>query len=146
MELRPVLIVEDNANDLLLIKKALKRTNLHNPIEVVRDGESALDYLLGKGEFADRNRYPLPELVLLDLNLPKYSGFEVLEKLGSQPDLSRLPVVVLTSSARPADINRAYDLGANSYLVKPDRFEDLVKLVDGINLYWMLFNHSPPGL
>ena len=138
--------MEDDANDLRLIRKALRRTNFLNPVEVVRDGESALDYLLGKGEYADRNRYPLPELVLLDLNLPKYSGFEILEKLGSQPNLSRLPVIVLTSSTKSADINRAYDLGANSYLVKPDSFEDLVKLVDGINLYWLLFNHSPPSL
>ncbi|UCD56442.1 MAG: response regulator [Candidatus Hydrogenedentota bacterium] len=142
-ESRLILLVEDDENDVRLIQRALRKGDVPNPIEVVRDGERALDYLFAQGEYADRDRYPLPSLVLLDLKLPKYSGHEVLERIKGEPVLRRLPVVVLTSSTESADINRAYDLGANSYLVKPVRLDDLEKLAQATHLYWLLLNQSP---
>ena len=140
---RLILLVEDDPNDVRLIQRALRKGGLLNPIEVARDGGRALDYLLGHGEYADRDRYPLPVLILLDLKLPKYSGHEVLEKLKTQPVLRRIPVVMLTSSEDSRDINRAYDLGANSYLVKPVRFDGFIKVAQEIHMYWLLLNETP---
>ncbi|HID74249.1 MAG TPA: response regulator [Thermoplasmata archaeon] len=135
-----ILLVEDDPNDVLLIKRAFRKADLANPIQVVEDGERALDYLAGKGEFADRERYPHPVLVLLDLKLPKSSGFEVLAWIRRHPGMKRLPVIVLTSSQEISDINRAYELGANSYLVKPVNFDALLEMVRALNLYWMVLN------
>ncbi len=141
--LHTILLVEDDPNDVLLIRRAFRKSNVANPIQVVGDGEEAIAYLSGQGPYADRERYPLPLLLLLDLKLPRKSGFEVLEWLRQQPGLKRLPVVVLTSSAETPDVNRAYDLGANSYLVKPVRFEDLLHMVRTLNLYWLIINEKP---
>ncbi|MCI0497971.1 MAG: response regulator [Thermoplasmata archaeon] len=138
-----ILLVEDDPNDVLLIRRAFKKAELANPVQVVQDGERALDYLGGSGEFADRVRYPHPVLVLLDLKLPKNTGFEVLAWIRRHPGLKRLPVVVLTSSREVADINRAYELGANSYLVKPVNFDSLLDMVRALNLYWMVLNVGP---
>ncbi len=138
-----ILLVEDDANDVILIQRALQKAKILNPLQVVGDGEEAIAYFQGKGEFADRNRFPLPVLLLLDLKLPRVNGFEVLEWLRKQKKLARIPVVVLTSSNQSQDINRAYDLGANSYLVKPVEFDDLVKLVKTLGLYWILLNEKP---
>ena len=137
------MLVEDDPNDVLLIQRALRKARLVNPIEVVSDGEEAVNYLAGHGPFADRERYPLPVLILLDLKLPRKSGFEVLEWLRQQPKLKRVPVVVLTSSSRDSDINHAYDLGANSYLVKPPSFDALLKLVEEVKIYWLMLNVPP---
>jgi CheY-like chemotaxis protein len=138
-----ILLVEDDANDALLVQRAFRKANLANPIQVVEDGEQAITYLAGQGDFVDRGRYPLPAVVLLDLKLPRKSGFEVLAWLEDQPALNRLPVVVLTSSKETPDINRAYDLGANSYLVKPVAFEALLEMVKVLNLYWIILNEPP---
>jgi CheY-like chemotaxis protein len=138
-----VLLVEDNPDDVLLTRRAFAKANFPVPLEVVSDGEEALGYLQGAGTYSDRERFPLPMLLLLDLKLPRRSGFEVLEWLRGQPGLRRIPVVVLTSSGQSPDVNRAFDLGANSYLVKPVRLEDLVNLVKTLNLYWLLLNEKP---
>jgi CheY-like chemotaxis protein len=138
-----ILLVEDDPNDVLLIERAFRRANLANPLRVVGDGEAALAYLSGELPYADRDRYPMPLMILLDLKLPRKSGLEVLAWLRQQPGLKRLPVVVLTSSREASDINRAYDLGANSYLVKPVDFDALLDMVKNLNLYWLLLNEKP---
>jgi CheY-like chemotaxis protein len=138
-----VLLVEDNPDDALLTRRAFTKAGIPKLLQVVGDGERAVAYLAGNGDFADRDRFPLPLLVLLDLKLPRRSGFEVLEWLRVQPGLRRLPVVVLTSSDQSADVNRAFDLGANSYLVKPVKFDALLDMVKALNLYWLLLNEKP---
>ncbi len=138
-----ILLVEDNPDDVALIQRAFRKANIANPLRVVTDGDAAVAYLAGTGEYADRARYPLPVLVLLDLKLPKRSGHEVLAWLRSQEGLRRLPVAVLTSSREAADVNRAYDLGANAYLQKPVGFEALHELVRTLNLFWLILNEKP---
>ena len=137
------LLVEDDENDVLLIQRAFRKAHMANPVHVVRDGDEAVAYLAGSGEYADRERFPLPMLVLLDLKLPRRSGFEVLEWLRAQPGLRRLPVVVLTSSDQAVDVNRAHDLGANSNLVKPGSIETLIDMVKTLDLYWVAMSRSP---
>jgi DNA-binding response OmpR family regulator len=112
-------------------------------MQVIQDGDAAIDYLDGVNDYADRDRYPFPVLILLDLKLPRRSGLEVLGWLRQQPELKRLPVIILTSSQENTDVNRAYDLGANSYLVKPLGLNALVEVVTTINMYWLLLNESP---
>ena len=138
-----ILLVEDDPNDVFLIQRAFRKANLANPIQVMNDGEAAVQYLSGQEPYADRDRYPLPILMLLDLKLPRRSGLDVLEWLKQQPKLKRLPVVVLTSSREHIDLNRAYDLGANSYLVKPVAFDSLLNMVQTLNQYWLIINESP---
>jgi CheY-like chemotaxis protein len=138
-----ILLVEDDPNDIILIKRAFGKANITNRIQVVEDGEEAISYLAGKGRYGDRQNYPLPILILLDLKLPRKSDHEVLEWLRQQPMLKRLTVVVLTSSQQSSDVNRAYDLGANSYLVKPVTFDTLVEMVKGLNFYWVILNENP---
>ena len=133
---KPILLVEDNPNDVLLIRRAFKKAGVENPLAVVTDGERAIRYLAGEGEYADRERFPNPAVVLLDLKLPRRSGHEVLAWVKAQPVLRRTPVVVLTSSAEREDVHRSYDTGANSYLVKPVQFDDLLRLVDLLRHYW----------
>ena len=137
-----ILLVEDNEDDILLIQRAFRRANLTNPLQVVRDGDQAIAYLGGEGQFHDRAAFPLPLLVLLDLKLPRRSGHEVLAWMRAQAGLRRIPVVVLTSSQEQIDVNRVYDLGGNSYLVKPVEFEALIEMARRLNLYWVLTNHS----
>ena len=138
-----ILLVEDNPRDVLLIQRAFRKANLTNPLQVVGDGEAAVLYLAGEGSYENRDRYPLPSLVLLDLKLPRKSGAEVLEWLRQQPRLKRLPVVVLTSSREYAEVNKLYDLGANAYMVKPVTFDNLVEIVKTLNLHWIVFNEKP---
>lgn len=138
-----VLLVEDDPNDVLLMQRAFRRAKVTNPVQVVGDGEDAVLYLSGQGPYRDRTRYPLPALILLDLKLPRKSGLEVLEWLRQQAGLKRLPVVVLTSSKESTDISRAYDLGVNSYLVKPVSFDTLLDMVETLNVYWLLLNEKP---
>jgi CheY-like chemotaxis protein len=137
-----ILLVEDDANDVFLMQRACRKVELPNPLHVVGDGDEAVDYLSGAGRYADRVQYPLPVLVLLDLKLPRKGGLEVLDWLRQEPTLRRLPVVVLTSSKEPNDVNRAYDLGANSYLVKPLGFDALLDLVRSLNEYWLTLNEK----
>jgi CheY-like chemotaxis protein len=139
-----VLLVEDNSTDALMVRRAFRKANLTAPLEVVGDGDQAVDYLAGQGAYADRARFPLPVLVLLDLKLPRRSGLEVLDWLRHQPGLRRMPVVVLTSSRESTDVGRAYDLGANSYLVKPMDFDPLLEMIQALGLYWLVHNQPPP--
>ena len=138
-----VLLVEDDPNDVLLIQRAFQRNHVANAVQVVRDGDEALAYLSGQAPFADRERHPLPVLMLMDLKMPRKSGLEVLEWVRQQPGLKRLPIIVLTSSNQSPDINRAYELGANSYLVKPAGFDSLLDLVKNLDMYWLILNERP---
>jgi CheY-like chemotaxis protein len=132
-----VLLVEDDSNDVLLIRRAFRRAGLATRIDVVGDGEAAVAYL------ARAQTGGAPRLVLLDLKLPRRPGLEVLSWLRQQPGLRRLPVIVLTSSRESADVNRAYDLGANSFLVKPVGFAALLEIVRTLELYWLRLNEAP---
>lgn len=143
IESSPVLLVEDDENDVLLIRRAFRKANVANPLRVVRDGEQAIDYLIGCASRVEYQDSPKPVLVLLDLKLPRKSGAEVLEWLQGQDGLRRLPVVVFTSSRQPEDVNRVYDLGANSYLVKPLVPDDLLEMVKTIEAYWLILNQAP---
>jgi CheY-like chemotaxis protein len=138
-----ILLVEDNPRDVLLIQRAFRKANITNPVQVVGDGDAAVLYLSGQEPYADRDRYPLPVLILLDLKLPRKSGVEVLAWLQQQPILKRLPVVVLTSSKEYADINDVYDLGGNAYMVKPVAFDNLVEIANTLNRHWIIFNEKP---
>jgi len=138
-----ILLAEDGEDDAFLMRRAFEKAHLANPLNVVRDGREAIAYLSGQGIYADRSRYPFPCLLLLDLKMPKVSGFEVLTWIRNQPELKRLPVVVLTSSTEVPDISKAYDLGANSYLVKPGTFEDLMHMVEKLGGYWLITNEKP---
>ena len=139
----PILLVEDSPDDALLIQRAFRKANLANPVQLVRDGEEAVAYLSGATPYEDRGRFPLPVFMLLDLKLPRRSGLEVLAWLRQEPAVRRLPVVVLTSSRESVDVNRAYDLGVNSYLTKPVGFEALIEMVKNVNLYWLVLNEKP---
>ena len=139
----PILLVEDDENDVILLRRAFSQAHVTNRLVVVSDGEAAIAYLSNQAPYEDRVAFPTPILVLLDLKLPRKSGLEVLEWLKEQTSIRRTPVVVLTSSAESRDINRAYDLGANSYLVKPVRFSDLADMVRTLDLYWMILNTRP---
>lgn len=144
MSLAPtILVVEDDPNDALLLERAFRKARLANPLQLVADGDAAVAYLSGAETYGDREKYPLPALVLLDLKLPRRSGHEVLEWIRGQPGLRRLPVVALTSSRESRDVERAYDLGVNSYLVKPVGFDALLEMVQALNLYWVLLNQAP---
>jgi CheY-like chemotaxis protein len=135
-----ILLVEDDENDVILIKRALSKSRLMNPVQVVEDGDEAITYLSGAGKYIDRDLYPFPALLLLDLKLPRKSGFEVIEIVRKHPEWKRLLVVVLTSSALHPDINRAYELGANSYLVKPPDFDNLIGMMKELQSYWLICN------
>ncbi len=138
-----ILLVEDEPNDVFLFERAFKKLNLSGNLQIVSDGEAAIAYLTGEGKYEDREKFPIPSLILLDLKLPRISGLEILSWLRQQPGLKRLLVVVLSSSKETIDINRAYDLGANSYLVKPVAFGTLVNIVKTLDLYWLAFNERP---
>jgi CheY-like chemotaxis protein len=146
MSLVPILYVEDEEADVVLLQHVLGKAGIHNPLKTVKDGKLARDYLAGKAPFENRRQCPLPGLVLLDLNLPYWSGFEVLEWIRQQPHLRRLPVVVFTSSNRPDDISRAYDAGANGYVVKPNALSELTTLVQALRDFWLLHNRLPDSL
>lgn len=133
-----ILLVEDNPQDVELTFRAFRKRKFMNPIHVARDGEEALDYIHRRGHFAQDA--PVPGLILLDLKLPKIHGLQVLQEIKTHPVYRTVPVVVLTSSQEDADIQRSYELGANSYIVKPVEFEKFVEVVERINLYWILTN------
>ena len=143
MNATAILYVEDEETDVMLLQHVLAKAGIHNPVRTARDGKVAMDYLAGHPPFDDRQLHPLPGLVLLDLNLPYLSGFEVLEWIRQQPQLRRLPVVIFTSSNRPDDIIRAYDAGANAYLVKPNALGDLMTLVLALRDFWLIQNRLP---
>lgn len=138
-----ILLAEDNEDHVLLTRRAFKQAGLVNPLFVVENGEEVVAYLTGEGKFANRNEYPLPTLLLLDLKMPRKDGFEVLEWIRKQPTLAGLRVVVLTTSDRILDVNRAYQLGANSFLTKPVDFRDFVQLSSAIKGYWLWMSQAP---
>ena len=138
-----ILLVEDDYNDVLLIQRAFRKAQIETPIIQVSDGEEAIAYLSRKGQYKDQKTYSIPTLILLDLKLPRRSGLEVLAWIRQQPVLKRLLVVILTSSQESSDLDRAYDIGINSYLLKPVNFQDFVKLIERVDEYWIELNQPP---
>jgi CheY-like chemotaxis protein len=138
-----ILLVEDESNDVFLMEDAFRKGSVPVQVQVARDGREALRYLRGEGQYADRKRHPLPRLTLLDLNLPHVHGLQVLKQIREEPHLRKLIVVVLTSSIADSDIDRAYALGANSYLSKPNNLEAVQELVELIGQYWLGKNRLP---
>jgi CheY-like chemotaxis protein len=138
-----ILHVDDDPNDVLLVRQACRKAGLNCEWQALNDGDEAIAYFQGADKFADRDQYPLPNLVLLDLKMARLSGFDVLAWLRQDAKWHSLPVVVLTSSNQEADVQRAYSLGANSYLVKPVDFEKLVEIVQAVHHYWLNFNVLP---
>lgn len=138
-----ILLVEDNPDDVELTRRALKKGKVANNLYIVRDGEEALDFLFHKGEYADKKKYHIPGLILLDINLPKRNGIEVLQKIKTEPILKRIPVIMLTTSKRDEDIIQSYDLGVNSYIMKPVEFDKFIQTIKNIELYWILTNTPP---
>lgn len=136
-----ILLIEDNPDDAELTRIAFAEAGINGQLVVVGDGAEALDYLFARGRHADRNAAELPSIVLLDLNLPKLDGREVLQALRANPATQGLPVVVLTTSTEPFDVEASYALGVNSYIRKPVDFEKFVEVVKQIGLYWLVLNH-----
>ena len=140
----PVLYVEDNADDVLLLRHAFKRADILDPVQFAQDGQEAIDYLAGAEKFSDRQKYPMPRLVLLDLKLPKKTGIEVLQWIREQPALRKLPVIILSASAQKSDVGRCYELGANAFLVKPSSIDTLGDMCRAIQHFWLSYNVFPP--
>lgn len=140
-----VLLVEDNPDDEALTLRALRKHNMANEIVVARDGQEALDYLMGEGQYKGRDISILPQVILLDLKLPRVDGLEVLERLRREQHTRHVPVVVLTSSTEEQDMLRSYDLGANSYVRKPVDFEQFLEAARQLGLYWLVINEVPYG-
>lgn len=138
-----ILLCEDNKRDADLTMRALRKHNITNTIIWVKDGEEALNYLFGKGKYKNRPVEDTPRVIMLDLKMPKMDGMQVLEKVRSNPKTRHIPVVVMTSSREESDIARSYDLGANSYIVKPVDFSKFMKSVSEVGLYWLLLNRPP---
>jgi len=141
-ELSTILLIEDNPDDAELLEYAFRKAGIANPLFAVTDGDAAVEYVGGTGAYADRRRHPLPELILLDLKLPRRSGFEVLGFIRGQEATRHTPVVVLTSSSQHGDIQRAYEAGANSYLVKPVGRNTLIEMARSLEAYWIKLNHG----
>jgi CheY-like chemotaxis protein len=139
-----ILLVEDDPGDQELTKRAFKNGKIKNDLRVVNDGEEALDYLHRRGKFADRKSSPRPDLVLLDLNMPKVDGKQVLAEMRSDPDLRTIPVVVLTTSQQESDVLRSYDLGANSYITKPVQASEFTRTLSSLENYWLEVVVLPP--
>lgn len=141
-----ILLVEDNADDEALTKRAFKKNNIMNRLVVTRDGVEALDYVFGTGPHAGRDLSVMPTVILLDLKLPKVDGLEVLRRLRSDNRTKLLPVVVLTSSKEEIDLAQSYSLGVNSYIRKPVDFEQFIEAVKQLGLYWLVLNEAPPAI
>lgn len=141
---KSILLVEDNPDDVELTLRALKKNNIANEVIVARDGEEALEYLTATGKYAGRPAADLPQIVLLDLKLPKVGGLEVLRAMRADPHTRLLPVVVLTSSSEEGDVIASYDLGANSYIRKPVDFNQFQEAVRQLGLYWLVLNQTAP--
>ena len=142
---RPILLVEDNPDDIELTKRAFSKNNLRNPVIVAEDGAAALDYLFGRGAWQGRDAGERPALVLLDLKLPKIEGIEVLRSIREDARTQTIPVVVLTTSREDRDVVESYRLGANSYVRKPVDFNEFIDAVRNLGMYWLLLNEAPPA-
>lgn len=142
--LKPILLVEDNPKDLELTLVALEKTHLANEVIIARDGEEALDYLLGRGKRKERPEQN-PAVVLLDLKLPKIDGLQVLEAIRGDKELGRVPVVILTSSREEQDLVRSYELGVNAFVVKPVGFQEFIQAIQELGVFWAVLNEPPPG-
>ena len=144
MQHKMILLVEDNPDDEALTLRALKKNNIGNELVVVRDGAEALDFIFCQGAYADRNPRDMPEVILLDLKLPKIDGLEVLRRIRANENTKLLPVVILTSSKEEQDRLKGYSLGANSYVQKPVDFDQFIGAVRQLGLYWLVLNEAPP--
>jgi len=131
-----ILLADDNEDDIAIALRAFKRSKLENEVYVVRNGEEVIDYLFRQGVYQDKEKYPQPQLLLLDINMPKLNGLEVLQRLVHDPDLKRLRVVMLTSSKNEEDVVSSYNNGACAYLSKPVEFEDFLGVIEGLNCFW----------
>ncbi len=144
MQTRPILLVEDNPDDISLTLRAFEKGNIANRVIVAEDGEEALDYLFSRGKYADRDPSSAPAFVLLDLKLPKVDGIEVLKELRQNEMTKTLPVIILTSSRADVDVMNGYKWGANSYIQKPVDFTQFIEAVKQLGLYWLVLNEAPP--
>lgn len=138
-----ILIAEDLPDDVLLIRRALDQAAVKNPVFIVRDGEECLEYLNGVGKYSNRDEFPLPDILLLDIKMPKLDGFEVLREVRRNKALASLRIVMLTSSEDIFDVNKAYDTGANSFLVKPHEFENFTAMMRTLSSFWLHTSKSP---
>jgi len=139
-----ILYAEDDPNDVFLLQLAFKEAGIPNPLQIVTDGQEAIDYLGGTGPFTNRRRYPMPCLVLLDIKMPRITGLEVLAWMRSQPNLRHLPVLLYSASDLPADREKAVKIGANAYVVKPVTIEERLEFAQAIRAFWLHFHHPPP--
>jgi DNA-binding response OmpR family regulator len=144
LEEKIILLVEDNPNDVILTERALKKSHILNKLIVAKDGAEALDYIFGSGNYVGRDTAIMPEVILLDLKLPKIDGLEVLKRIRSDKRTNILPVVILTSSKEEKDLINGYTLGANSYIRKPVNFNQFVEAIRQLGLYWLVLNEAPP--
>jgi CheY-like chemotaxis protein len=142
-ENQTILLVDDSENDLYLMRAAFKKAEFNNPLQEAHNGEEAIAYLKGEGPFSDRHKFPLPTVMLLDLNMPMKNGFDVLAWVRTQPALKRLTIIILSASMRTEDVERASDLGANSFLVKPSDINKLIAMLRCLR-DWLGYNHFPP--
>jgi CheY-like chemotaxis protein len=138
-----ILLAKDNEDYILLFKRALQSARIDAGLQIVRDGQEAVDYLTGAAPYTDRTVHPFPKLLLLDLKMPRMDGFQVLSAVRQRLGFTRLPVIVLTHSDNPADVRRAYELGATSYFRKPDSLAGLDEMIHVLHAYWLKFNHFP---
>lgn len=141
-----ILYAEDDPNDVFFIKHAFAKVGVANPLQIVKDGQEAKNYLDGVGAFADRSRYPLPCLVLLDIKMPRVSGFDVLHWMRDQPNFRNIPVIIFSASSFPSDIEHAYEIGANAYVVKPVTAVERLAFAQAIHAFWRHLRYLPAGV
>jgi CheY-like chemotaxis protein len=139
-----ILLVEDEENDALLLQRALRKNKVTNPVHWMKDGVEALDYLSGQGPYSERSQYPFPQMIILDLKMPRMTGLELLAYLQQHPELRVIPTIVMSSSQIQEDIEKAYDLGANTYMVKPTEFDSLAGMIKSIYDYWAVSARPEP--
>lgn len=142
---KAILLVEDEEHDILFMQMALEEAKAQNPLSIARDGREAIAYLSGEGQFANREKFPLPGLMLLDLRLPRVPGLEVLKWVRQQPDFAQLPILICSSSCQDTDVASAYQLGANGYLVKPSHLAERLELARRLKKYWLDMDGPPPN-